>query len=284
MDNRFFLIAAFFAIIYPLQHAKAQDSNDSLAFVSANWNWQEIGNGAKAGYAQFRIFGSTQSISIVKYPARKFRTQIINSPGNIANTTDSLAMKYASLVAINGSFFNTKTLYPHTFLSINHKIEGISSAHEYRRSNGILAFKDRKGRKMDIFLCDTSSYAKYSKKYYYAIAAGPLLLLDGKNAHIDTNMEFNSTRHPRSIIGYDNNGYYYMIVIDGRFPGQGEGISIPEAVAVARYAGLKEAINLDGGGSSTLWTEPTGVINHPCDNKKFDHAGCRIVPNLIIAR
>ena len=164
MDNRFFLIAAFFAIIYPLQHAKAQDSNDSLAFVSANWNWQEIGNGAKAGYAQFRIFGSTQSISIVKYPARKFRTQIINSPGNIANTTDSLAMKYASLVAINGSFFNTKTLYPHTFLSINHKIEGISSAHEYRRSNGILAFKDRKGRKMDIFLCDTSSYAKYSKK------------------------------------------------------------------------------------------------------------------------
>ena len=149
MDNRFFLIAAFFAIIYPLQHAKAQDSNDSLAFVSANWNWQEIGNGAKAGYAQFRIFGSTQSISIVKYPARKFRTQIINSPGNIANTTDSLAMKYASLVAINGSFFNTKTLYPHTFLSINHKIEGISSAHEYRRSNGILAFKDRKGRKRD---------------------------------------------------------------------------------------------------------------------------------------
>ena len=47
---------------------------------------------------------------------------------------------------------------------------------------------------------------------------------------------------------------------------------------------MTDAINLDGGGSSTLWTDETGVINHPYDNKKWDHAGERRVPNILIAR
>ena len=47
--------------------------------------------------------------------------------------------------------------------------------------------------------------------------------------------------------------------------------------------GMTEAINLDGGGSTTLWSEETGVINHPYDNKKWDHVGERAVPNLIVA-
>ena len=46
--------------------------------------------------------------------------------------------------------------------------------------------------------------------------------------------------------------------------------------------GMKDAINLDGGGSTTLWTAKTGVINHPYDNKTFDHEGVRTVPNLIV--
>ena len=47
--------------------------------------------------------------------------------------------------------------------------------------------------------------------------------------------------------------------------------------------GMTEAINLDGGGSSVVWAKETGVINHPYDNKKFDHEGERVVPNLIVA-
>jgi exopolysaccharide biosynthesis protein len=46
--------------------------------------------------------------------------------------------------------------------------------------------------------------------------------------------------------------------------------------------GITQAINLDGGGSSAVWTNQTGVINHPRDNRKFDHEGERVVPNLIV--
>ena len=35
--------------------------------------------------------------------------------------------------------------------------------------------------------------------------------------------------------------------------------------------------------STTLWSEKTGVINHPYDNKKWDNEGERAVPNLIVA-
>jgi len=43
-------------------------------------------------------------------------------------------------------------------------------------------------------------------------------------------------------------------------------------------------MNLDGGGSSTLYVNgatETGVVNHPSDNKKFDHLGQRPVANII---
>ena len=73
-------------------------------------------------------------------------------------------------------------------------------------------------------------------------------------------------------------------MVDGRFPSQGEGMSINELEVLCESLGLFEAINLDGGGSSTLWAKDAGVINHPYDNQKFDHEGERVVPNVIIVK
>ena len=45
-----------------------------------------------------------------------------------------------------------------------------------------------------------------------------------------------------------------------------------------------DALNLDGGGSTTLWlsgASDNGVVNYPCDNGRFDHAGERKVPNIL---
>lgn len=72
--------------------------------------------------------------------------------------------------------------------------------------------------------------------------------------------------------------------LNGRFPGQGEGASIEECSKICKFLGLKDAINLDGGGSSSLWTPSTGVINHPCDNKKWTHDGERKDPTIFVAK
>ena len=47
---------------------------------------------------------------------------------------------------------------------------------------------------------------------------------------------------------------------------------------LAKYLGLVDAINLDGGGSSTLWVKGKGVINTPSGGS------VRKVPNIIIAK
>ena len=45
-----------------------------------------------------------------------------------------------------------------------------------------------------------------------------------------------------------------------------------------KWLGCTSAINLDGGGSTTLWVNSygdNGVVNHPSDNKKWDHEGAK---------
>ena len=76
----------------------------------------------------------------------------------------------------------------------------------------------------------------------------------------------------------------FFIVIDGRFPAQADGATIKECADIAYFLGCDEALNLDGGGSSTIWSTLTGVINHPYDNRVFGHEGERRVPNIIIAK
>ena len=61
-------------------------------------------------------------------------------------------------------------------------------------------------------------------------------------------------------------------------------MTIAELTRLARELGLTDALNLDGGGSSTLWTLPAGVINHPSDNGVFDALGQRIIPNAIVVK
>ena len=55
--------------------------------------------------------------------------------------------------------------------------------------------------------------------------------------------------HPRSMIGVDGNGFLYLVAVDGRGENSG-GMTLPQLQAYAAALGLKNAINLDGGGST----------------------------------
>jgi exopolysaccharide biosynthesis protein len=52
-----------------------------------------------------------------------------------------------------------------------------------------------------------------------------------------------------------------------------------------RWLKAIDAINLDGGGSTTLWVNnEIGVVNFPTDNKKWDHEGQRKVANVLLLK
>lgn len=279
------LVMIFCAIINAAGHvAEKEENRDSLVIVNADWHWKQLDRGAEVGYVSVRIFGSIQSISAIRYPASKFRTKILHRPGQESLTTELIASQAGYVLAVNGSYFNMRELTPVTFLSLDHNVISVTSDSETFRTNGILAFRRANGRKMEISYCDSTEYDNCRKRNNMAIASGPVLIKNGEVSTFRHDEGFYDKRHPRTIIGQDNMGNYWFIVIDGRFPGKADGTTIPETAAVARYLGLEDAINFDGGGSSTLWTKETGIVNHPCDNKKFDHAGTRRVPNVIVAK
>lgn len=258
-----------------------EERMDSVAFSKAKWNWKPAGGGAEYVSAKISMFNSVQAISAVRYPADRFRTIVIDSPGKDRGTVSALGSGARADVAINGGYFNMKTLYPTTYVRVKGRERSMTGRKEIAgRSNGAIAFGKND---MQIFLCDTAGYGHIPGRYKDVIAAGPVLVEDGKTVEYSDSSSFYTSRHPRSIIGYTADGMVYMIVIDGRFEGLADGATIKEAAFVARMFGLEDALNLDGGGSSALWTDETGVLNHPSDNRLFDSRGEREVPNCIIA-
>jgi exopolysaccharide biosynthesis protein len=71
-------------------------------------------------------------------------------------------------------------------------------------------------------------------------------------------------RNPRTFAGIDGRGRLVLVTVDGRSPDD-LGLSIPETADVARSLGLVDAINLDGGGSTTMVVDGQ-VISHPSDS------------------
>ncbi|MEX2272337.1 MAG: phosphodiester glycosidase family protein [Vicinamibacterales bacterium] len=75
---------------------------------------------------------------------------------------------------------------------------------------------------------------------------------------------FVDARHPRTLIGRDRDGDTWVAVIDGRQPAHSVGMSLPELTELSRRIGLVDALNLDGGGSSTMVVKGS-VVNRPSD-------------------
>jgi len=95
-----------------------------------------------------------------------------------------------------------------------------------------------------------------------AIGGKPIILTDGKIPDFGPGEQ---PRHPRTAIGWNSTDFFF-IVVDGRRTAWSAGMTIPELAALAQRLGCTNAINLDGGGSSTLWLNDA-VMNLPSDGK-----------------
>ncbi|WP_204074610.1 phosphodiester glycosidase family protein [Planotetraspora phitsanulokensis] len=71
-------------------------------------------------------------------------------------------------------------------------------------------------------------------------------------------------RHPRTLAGVTASGGLVIAVVDGRAPGTTVGASFFESAELMRWLGARDAISLDGGGSSTMVVDGK-VVNHPSD-------------------
>ncbi|MFI0434230.1 MAG: phosphodiester glycosidase family protein [Parachlamydiaceae bacterium] len=70
-------------------------------------------------------------------------------------------------------------------------------------------------------------------------------------------------KHPRTAVGIRDSGEWIFVVVDGRFYGFLGGMTMKELAELMVELGCVEALNLDGGGSSTMVIDGV-VINQPC--------------------
>ena len=94
-----------------------------------------------------------------------------------------------------------------------------------------------------------------------AIGGGPVLVQDGQVRQWNGQQP----RHPRTAIGW-NDDKYFLVVVDGRQKGLSVGMSFPELADLMKHLGCDHALNLDGGGSSTLWLDGK-IMNSPSDGR-----------------
>ncbi|MDD8026009.1 MAG: phosphodiester glycosidase family protein [Acidobacteriota bacterium] len=102
----------------------------------------------------------------------------------------------------------------------------------------------------------------------FLIGGGPRLLAEGKSIASEAAAfadGFYATRHPRTAIGVRADGTIVLAAIDGRQPGLSVGMTIPELAGLMADLGCVDALNLDGGGSTTMVVKGE-VVNSPSDS------------------
>lgn len=131
----------------------------------------------------------------------------------------------------------------------------------------------------DIVTINAETRLPSGEQVYPAMAVGgnPPTVIEGIAQESDGSRADAVELHPRTGIGINKAGdKIIMMVIDGR--GKSAGATTRQLGDLLVYAGAWNGLNLDGGGSSTLYTKPLGIVN-----KCSDPNGERAVANSIFA-
>ena len=265
----------------------AEDTFDAASVVEAEsdstvlWKalaWKEL-EGAAYATVRVKLFSYPQTVSVVRYSRQAYRTSIaVVTPGQ-NKTTSFLARREQAAFAVNGGFFNPKLEVPLTYIKVDGQEVSDNNTYAFRYAGLLLC----RGQEVKIMPCDPRTYKEDARDWPDVLASGPLLLLDGKPVAHNDDPTYKAVA-PRSCFGYDGEGNAYFLSVDGRFDGWATGLTFDQLALLARYLGMTHAINLDGGGSTTLWTADSDVINYPYDNKVYDHDGQRQVNSIVYAK
>lgn len=105
----------------------------------------------------------------------------------------------------------------------------------------------------------------------HILAGGPRLLSQGQVQLTTVDERFQPDvavgRAPRTAVGITATGGVVLAVVDGRQPRLSVGLTLPETATFMQELGAQSALNLDGGGSSTMVIEGQ-VVNRPSDGRE----------------
>ena len=185
------------------------------------------------------------------------------------------------LVVVNCTFFSFETNRSLNVVIKDGKLISRNTKNVFRSAIGI-----NKKRKADIAWIRTDSLKKFAEavqepsfgiwfstnrttvqtkrsdnfakwKVETAVGGGPVLVQNGgvkitnEEEKMFTGKAIND-KHPRTAMGYTKDGKLIILVIQGRYSGIAEGATLNDEAQILKDLGCREALNLDGGGSSCM--------------------------------
>ncbi len=182
-----------------------------------------------------------------------------------ARTTSQFLQEFGMSVAINGDGFSpwwsrsVADYYPHDGDPVAPRGTTASRGKLYWTSQAAVP---------TLYVSSRTTFSFDAPAKPFNAISGETLLASGGNRLPDLD---DAVTQPRSAIGYSRNGrYLYLVVVDGRQPFYSEGMTVKELADLMLSLGAEYAMNLDGGGSSTLVVRDAKgnvrVLNSPIDN------------------
>ena len=249
--------------------------SDSLTVVGARWETKKVAPGIwlKTCWFDHNLFGANQYISILEIKQGHRNKIDVEAEPKVLKPPSEFGREHNALAALNGNFFDTKNGGSEDYIRIDGKeLNGNKLNKNHGRIMHQKAAIVIDHHKLTIQRWNGSDNWEQNLEGEDIMVTGPLLLKSEQRMELDTTSFF-TARHPRTAVAKKGNRILF-ITVDGRNL-KAAGMSLYELASFLKWMRVDDAVNMDGGGSTTLWIkgfEEGGVINHPSDNKKMEHA------------
>lgn len=183
----------------------------------------------------------------------------------LARKTTDFAEEFSAEIAVNASFFytftvgNPLTFYPKVGDPVAIAGSAIYNGEQYGNRNG---FKKLCFLEQEVMIRLSGCPLQ---RVQHAVSGNAVFLRDG--VPYDDGYEYNTRAYGRVAAAIDDSGQtLWLILIDNKQWGYSNGASLVELADIALDLGATQAINLDGGGSSTMVSAHSGrprILNSP---------------------
>lgn len=255
-----------------------------LCFNCKQINTQEIAN-KPFKYTQIitdSLYNSKQIISIIELQntTKNEYDLEISYEKSILKGTSIFSKNNNALAAINGGFFDMDKGGSVTYFELNDTVISNTRSNKIKWGvsdsiiNGAVIFKPN--NTIEIEPKKTEEFYSKSNKELAVIITGPVLIYKTRKAKL-ADIEFINKRHPRTCL-CETKESTLLITVDGRSK-IADGMNLFELQDYLKNIGCLNAINLDGGGSTTMWIKGKGIVNNPSDS-----TGERPVANVLLIK
>ena len=266
----------------------------------AGWTITQL-DGDKLVWYSFRgeEFGAQQFVNIISLDLNCKDYELEFVAIDRLDSLSSVAIRHDAVVAINGTYE-----WDASFVKVDGKVFSeitLPADHlRYWKHEGAVAYD---GKKIEIGYGDKSSYAK--SKMPNMLSSSPMLIDNYKQVGAtfvgdisklnisklpsEDYRRHQSVRHPRTAVALTRSNRLLLITVDGRSVNSA-GMSAKELTEfLVTWFNPRYALNMDGGGSTTMYIKGSGesltdVVNYPTDNKRYGHYGQRRVSSHILVK